>query len=304
MEGINFPMKFCGYRRRWIIWMGLFLGLSYAVGYSVNVGHGAATSPSQEVFSPLEQWKAAVMAGNVTALRALYSTNPAPQIATVAGASSTDAEISFWMGLKPQRMKLDVIKSESPRAGMQQVVFDAEIQPTAGAGQHVQYVTEVQLWQQQGGSWKLVAAKRTEATRLQQPASIDNVIYPAGLDAHAEIKQAMALATKQHKNVLIVFGADWCYDCHVLDLAFHRPDLAAVLGRNYEVVHVDVGEGDRNQDIMQQYHVPMKKGIPALAVLDSNGKLLYSQQGGEFEKARSLAPEDLLAFLNKWKPAK
>jgi hypothetical protein len=68
-------------------------------------------------------------------------------------------------------------------------------------------------------------------------------------------------------------------------------------------VHIDVGEGDKNQDIMQQYQVPMKKGIPALAVLDSNGKLLYSQQGGEFEKARSLAPEDVLAFLNKWKPA-
>jgi hypothetical protein len=47
----------------------------------------------------------------------------------------------------------------------------------------------------------------------------------------------------------------------------------------------------------------MKKGIPAIAVLDSDGKLLYSQQGGEFEKARALAPEDVLAFLNKWKPA-
>jgi hypothetical protein len=46
----------------------------------------------------------------------------------------------------------------------------------------------------------------------------------------------------------------------------------------------------------------MKKGIPALAVLDSTGKLLYSQQGGEFEKARALAPEDVVAFLNKWKP--
>jgi thiol:disulfide interchange protein len=112
------------------------------------------------------------------------------------------------------------------------------------------------------------------------------------------------MAAKQHKNVIVVFGANWCYDCHVLDLAFHRPDLAGVLQRSYEVVHVDVGEGDKNQDLMQQYHVPMKKGIPALAVLDSSGKLLYSQQGGEFEKARSLAPQDLMAFLNKWKPGK
>ena len=131
---------------------------------------------------------------------------------------------------------------------------------------------------------------------MQQPTSTDKIIYAPGLDAHEEIKQAETAAAKQHKNVLIIFGANWCYDCHVLDLAFHRPDLTNVLQRNYEVVHVDVGQGDKNQDIMEQYHVPMKKGIPALAVLDSHGKLLYSQQGGEFEKTRSLSPEDLLAF--------
>jgi len=89
----------------------------------------------------------------------------------------------------------------------------------------------------------------------------------------------------------------------VLDLAFQRPELASVLKQNYEVVHVDVGEYTKNMDLGQQYEVPLKKGVPALAVLDSHGKLLYSQQSGEFEKARSLAPEDLLAFLNKWKPA-
>jgi hypothetical protein len=30
--------------------------------------------------------------------------------------------------------------------------------------------------------------------------------------------------------------------------------------------------------------------------------LLVSQKNQEFEKARSMAPEDILAFLNKWKP--
>jgi hypothetical protein len=256
------------------------------------------------VFPPLEQWKAAVIAGNMTALRALYSSDPPARVMTAAGDSSTDTEIAFWMGLKPRRMKLDVIQSESPQAGQQQVVFQADVQSAAAPSEHVLYVTEGQLWQQQNGQWRIVATKRSDATRLQQPTSTSKVIYAPGLDAHAEIQQALALASKQHKNVIVVFGANWCYDCHVLDLAFHRPDLAGVLQSNYEVVHVDVGEGDKNQDIMQQYHVPMKKGIPALAVLDSKGKLLYSQQGGEFEKARSLAPEDLLAFLNKWKPEK
>jgi hypothetical protein len=46
----------------------------------------------------------------------------------------------------------------------------------------------------------------------------------------------------------------------------------------------------------------MKRGIPAIALLDSSGKLLYSQKNGEWERARALGPEDLLEFLRKWKP--
>jgi hypothetical protein len=278
----------------------LFIALcsSYSVGQS-NSNPPSASSP---IFPPLEQWKTAVTSGNATALRAMYSTTPPAHIVTVTGDSSTDADLAFWTGLKARRMKLNILQSESPQTAVQQVTFQAEIQSGAAASEHTLYLTEAQLWQQQGGQWKLVASKRTDASRLQQPASTSKVIYAPGLDAHAEIKQALATAAREHKRVILVFGANWCYDCHVLDLAFHRPDLTSVLQHNYEVVHIDVGEGDKNQDIMQQYQVPMKKGIPALAVLDSNGKLLYSQQGGEFEKARSLAPEDLLAFLNKWKP--
>ena len=50
-------------------------------------------------------------------LRAFYSTDPTPQIATLAGPSSTDAEIAFWTGLKPHRMKIDVVKSGRSNPG-------------------------------------------------------------------------------------------------------------------------------------------------------------------------------------------
>ena len=129
------------------------------------------------------------------------------------------------------------------------------------------------------------------------------VIYNESADAHAEIKEALKKAAAEHKRVIVVFGANWCYDCHVLDTAFHRSDLAPILSANYEVVHVDIGKGEKNQDLMNKYEVPMKRGIPGLAVLDADGKLVYSQKNGEFENARALAPEDFLAFLNKWKPA-
>jgi len=262
----------------------------------------AQTSAGNSAFAPLEQWETAVLSGNAAALKALYSVNPPALVVGPAGDISADADVSFWTGLKVRRMKLEMIRSESPGPDVRQVVFQAVVQSGAPAAEHTVYITEGQLWQQQGNEWRLTATKRSAPTRLEQPSSTSKVIYAPGIDAHAEISQALALAARQHKNVIVVFGANWCYDCHVLDLAFHRPDVEAVLQKNYEVVHVDVGEGDKNQDIMQQYQVPMKKGIPALAVLDGKGKLLYSQQGGEFERARALAPEDVLAFLNKWKP--
>jgi len=133
-------------------------------------------------------------------------------------------------------------------------------------------------------------------------AAAEKEIYSESADAHAEIKEALEKATAEHKRVIVVFGANWCYDCHVLDKAFHRSDLAPILAANYEIVHVDIGRGEKNQDLMNQYEVPMKRGIPGLAVLDANGKLLYSQKNGEFENARALTAEDFLAFLNKWKP--
>ena len=137
---------------------------------------------------------------------------------------------------------------------------------------------------------------------FSQAAPKKKEIYSESADAHAEIKDALEKATAEHKRVIVVFGANWCYDCHVLDKAFHRSDLAPILAANYEVVHVDIGKGEKNQDLMKQYEVPMKRGIPGLAVLDSDGKLVYSQRNGEFENARALAPDDFRAFLNTWKP--
>jgi thiol:disulfide interchange protein len=147
------------------------------------------------------------------------------------------------------------------------------------------------------------AVAASSAVCFSQSVKKEKEIYNESADARAEIKEALAKATAEHKRVIVVFGANWCYDCHVLDKAFHSSDLAPVLAANYEVVHVDIGKGEKNQDLMTNYEVPMKRGIPGLAVLDADGKLVYSQKNGEFENARALTPEDFLAFLNKWKPA-
>jgi thioredoxin 1 len=253
-------------------------------------------------FGPLAGWKTAVISGKVSALKDLYSSEPPARISLVTKSSaeiSADADAEFWTQLKARQLTLNISQSTSPQPGVEQVTFQVTIR-TAPPGRTL-YVVESQLWQEQAGGWKLVAVERTDALKLEQPLSLDAKLYPPASGARQEIRDAVAQASKAHKHVLVVFGADWCYDCHVLDRALRRPDIAPTLKSNFEVVHVDVGQGDKNQDLMNDYQVPMQRGIPAIAVLDASGKLLYSQKNGEFERARAMGPEDLLEFLNKWK---
>ena len=252
-------------------------------------------------FAPLDQWKAAVLAGDPAGLRYLYSTNPPFQVTTQNGPGEAAAETTFWTELRARKLDLEIVQASTPRPGIQVVVFQAEVQPEKADGATL-YVTEAQVWQQQADGWRLVVVKRTDPARLKQPADNKKNIYPDNVDAHKEIREAQERAAQEHKRVLLVFGANWCYDCHVLDLAFHRSDFASAMA-GYEVVHVDIGaEGKKNVDLAKQFRVPLEKGIPALAVLESDGKLVVSQKNGEFENARAMTPEALLEFLNRWKP--
>ena len=127
-------------------------------------------------------------------------------------------------------------------------------------------------------------------------------IYSDTADAHIEIQEALTTAAREHKRVILDFGGNWCGDCQVLDIYFHAPVNAGLLNENYVLVHVNIGRYDRNTDLAEKYGVPLKKGVPGLAVLDAHGRVLYSQKNGEFEAIRKMESSSVTDFLNKWKP--
>jgi protein disulfide-isomerase len=130
----------------------------------------------------------------------------------------------------------------------------------------------------------------------------DQPPYDEKADAHQQIAAAIAEASKAQKNVILVFGANWCGDCRALNEQMHKDELAALIATNYEVVKVDVGRFNKNQDIGAKYHVPLRRGIPALAVLDPGGNLLYAMDQGQFSNARSMSYENIRDFFVKWEP--
>ncbi len=157
--------------------------------------------------------------------------------------------------------------------------------------------------------WILIAALSLSAIStaqfkrvpLQAPAQPNPQLYRADANAVQDIRRALAAAVQQHKSVLLDFGGNWCIDCHVLENAFHQPRIAPLLNSNYVVVHVDVGKYDKNLELAKKYHVNLEKGVPSLAVLDAQGKVLYGTS--DFERAHMMSEDDVIQFLDKWRPA-
>ena len=133
-------------------------------------------------------------------------------------------------------------------------------------------------------------------------ASNTQPLYDEAADARTQIASAVALAGRSGKNVVLVFGANWCGDCHDLDAAMRQSELATLIAKNYVVVHIDVGRFDRNLDVASHYGVPIRKGIPALAVLNPQGKPLYAQDQGQFANASAMSFDSFKSFFERWKP--
>ncbi|HEX3968150.1 MAG TPA: thioredoxin family protein [Edaphobacter sp.] len=129
-------------------------------------------------------------------------------------------------------------------------------------------------------------------------AKANKNLYSETSNPTADIAAALSQARREHKRVLLDFGGNWCGDCQLLDIYYHQSPNAELLAKNFILVHVNIGHMDKNVDVAKKYNVPITKGVPALAVIDAHGNLLYAERPKEFEHA---TPEDVTAFLKHWK---
>ncbi|MGD1212084.1 MAG: thioredoxin family protein [Candidatus Acidiferrales bacterium] len=266
---------------------------------------------AQSAFEPLDRWKDAVQTGNTTALHALYSRIPPTRAQIPQGTTEEfEEEPHFWSALAASGLsKLDpkILEIQHLQAGAVALVLRIEFNLRTDSGVRPFVLSASQVWVQQGNVWQIIQTSRGDMEpnpprRMTEPAKPNTDLYPPPEKAPAEIRTALASAAKDHKRVILVFGGNWCYDCHVLDATFHSKDIAPLVNANFHVVHINIGEYDKNLDLAAKYQVPLKRGVPALVVLGPDGKLVYSQQAGEFENSTRIGPADVAAFLQKWAP--
>ena len=145
--------------------------------------------------------------------------------------------------------------------------------------------------------WTVIAAALASSV-----AFAAGPLYPETSRAEGDVAAALQDAAKSGKRVLVDFGGNWCGDCKVLDINLKKPENAAILDARYVLVHVNVGDKgiDSNFALAERYGIPLKKGVPALAVLDSQGRVVHAQRNGEFESMRAMDPKSVHDFLVKW----
>jgi len=299
-------------RWRWLLAAALALVLTSApLGAAPAAQTQSHTARAPEGFAPMNNWKAAVLAGDAAALSQMYAVGPNVFAKTPQGQTSDPAEEPrFWsrfhsMGLTGVDVK--VLERKTPQPGAAVLTLRIYLTFGTAAQKTEMLVSGAQVWVQIGSDWLIVGSQRGDPVprpilTLPEPAVPNTNLYPDPAEAQKDLAAALNAAAKDHKNVLVVFGGNWCFDCHVLDAAFHSKQIAPLVVANYHVVHINIGNYDVNMDLGQKYDVPLEKGVPAVAVLDSKGNLLTSQQHGEFESAVKIGPGDITQFLQRWKP--
>ncbi|WP_200231168.1 thioredoxin family protein [Rubrivivax gelatinosus] len=121
--------------------------------------------------------------------------------------------------------------------------------------------------------------------------------YDEHADARAQVAALQKEAGAARLPVLLVFGANWCGDCKVLDMAFKQGAAAPLIAQHFKVLKINVGRFDRNVDLAEHYGVPLKKGIPAVAILSPEGKVVYTTKAGELADARNMGERAIYDFF-------
>lgn len=144
-----------------------------------------------------------------------------------------------------------------------------------------------------------------EKTASQENAKLPKPYHPDA-NAQFDIEKAVKIAKKEHKNVMIQAGGNWCIWC----LRFNNfvettPQLKEIVDENFIYYHLNWSPENKNEKIFAKYGDPGEKyGYPVFIILDENGKQIYTQDSSVLEEGNGYNLEKVKKFFESWKPKK
>ena len=123
-------------------------------------------------------------------------------------------------------------------------------------------------------------------------------------DAEAKVKELLAVAKFENKNIMIQVGGNWCVWCLRLNNFVQNTEiLKTTMDENYIYYHLNWSPKNKNEKFFSLYNgnPGEKMGYPVFMILDSNGKLLHVQETGSLEEGKGYSQEKIKTFLDSWK---
>ena len=137
-----------------------------------------------------------------------------------------------------------------------------------------------------------------------QEQNKDVHIYDPKADAAADIHNAVTLAHKLHKHVLLQIGGNWCIWCRRFNnLVTTDTTLRHVADSNYVIVHVNYSPENKNLKVLESLSYPQRFGFPVFVILDDKGNRLHTQNSGYLEEGAGHSKKKVEEFLRQWSPA-
>src|SRR5271166_5045167 len=140
------------------------------------------------------------------------------------------------------------------------------------------------------------------ARRSSRPQESEGVPRPLGGRAEGRPGGAPGRAqpgASEDKKVFLTFGAPWCGWCHKLEDFLARPEISAILARDFVVLKVNVDRMTSGKDVMKKYRPEKSGGIPWFTVLDAKGEKLATSDLLEGQNIGYPAtPKEINAFMS------
>ena len=116
-----------------------------------------------------------------------------------------------------------------------------------------------------------------------------------------DAKDAIELAKKTNRHVLIEIGGTWCGWCSKMDaFLLANPQVAKALHDNFVVLKVNVSDSNENAEFMAD--LPPVLGYPHMYVSTAAGKMLLSKDTAELLDGDEYSVENWLTFIEQWQP--
>ena len=114
-----------------------------------------------------------------------------------------------------------------------------------------------------------------------------------------EVKDLLSFIqqSRQGHQSIIIFGANWCPDCRILEATMKLPTVERYLDKYFSVLHVDVGDYDINMQLLEVAGVKKEEGIPRIVIFGKGSEPLNIGVTDKMRTARNAKLQDIFNYF-------